>query len=144
MGGMNPEAPEVERANRLYWESGESVNQIAEDLGLSKGALYDLISPLASDFGCPLCEAPLHYAHRTAHDKGILTCSGCDTQFEASDPQLTPLGEGVTTPAPERVAPPAYVPGSRGAGRPPNQVLVGTAVLGVGVGLLLARIFGRR
>jgi len=146
MGGMNPDAQDVEKANQLYWESGKSVNQIAEDLGLSKGALYEMISPLASGFGCPLCSAPMQYAHRTAHDKGVLTCSGCETQFEDSDPQLGPLsGEGASGSVPAPVAKSPYTASSGSApSRPPNQVLVGTAVLGVGVGLLLARLLGRR
>lgn len=147
MGGMNSESQDVRKANELYWESGRSVNQIAEDLGLSKGALYEMISPLASPYACPLCEAPLQYAHRTAHEKGVLTCSGCETQFEDSDPQLEPMAadaRGAAVASAERPAS-VWVPGSNArAGRPANQVLVGTAVLGVGVGLLLARLIGRR
>ena len=146
MGGMNPESQDVQKANRLYWESGRSVNQIAEDLGLSKGALYEMISPLASEFGCPLCESPMHYAHRTAHDKGVLTCSGCETQFEDSDPQLQPLNaEAAPTAALQGGPRDVWVSGSGApSARPNNQVLVGTAVLGVGVGLLIARLIGRR
>lgn len=146
MGGMNPDAHDVEEANQLYWESGKSVNQIAEDLGLSKGALYEMISPLASEFGCPLCDAPMRYAHRTAHDKGVLTCSGCETQFKDSDPQLEPLSPEASAGAPAASKPPApYAARSTTPPvRPANQVLIGTAVLGVGVGLLLARLFGRR
>ena len=39
---------QLERANELYWESGESVNRIAETLSVSKGALYGMIQRQAS------------------------------------------------------------------------------------------------
>ena len=143
MGGIDQDATEAAHANQLYWESGQSVNQIADELGISKGALYELITPLASPWGCPLCAAPLHYAHRTAHEKGVVTCSGCGTQFEDSDPQLGEAPD-LAPDAPISSPAPVYVPRGRQEGHPPAQVLVGTAVLGVGVGLLLARIFGRR
>lgn len=144
---MNTQSEDVRKANELYWESGKSVNQIAEDLGLSKGALYEMISPLASRYGCPLCGAPMQYAHRTAHEKGVLTCSACKTQFDDSDPQLEVRGAEANgsevTAASDFGA--AWVSGSgKRQERPSGQVLVGTAVLGVGVGLLLARLIGRR
>lgn len=68
----------VERANELYWESNRSVNQIAEDLDLSKGALYAMIEPLAADRGCPLCGAEVVFSNRTAKERGRLDCPDCD------------------------------------------------------------------
>jgi hypothetical protein len=41
----------LEAANELYWGSEKSVNQIADELDLSKGALYGLIRPLPWDGG---------------------------------------------------------------------------------------------
>jgi len=38
-----------DRANELYWGSDRSVNQIADDLDLSKGALYEMIRPSPVD-----------------------------------------------------------------------------------------------
>jgi hypothetical protein len=71
--------PEVAaRANELYWSSGESVNQIAEKLDLSKGALYGLIEPLQSGLGCPLCGDEVGYPNRTAKEREELNCSTCD------------------------------------------------------------------
>src|SRR5690606_33629189 len=55
---MQPSARMLEaddRANELYWGSNRSVNQIAEDLDLSKGALYGMIRPLPAAMGCPAC-----------------------------------------------------------------------------------------
>jgi predicted DNA-binding protein YlxM (UPF0122 family) len=44
-----------DRANELYWGSDRSVNQIADELDLSKGALYGMIRPLPAALACPEC-----------------------------------------------------------------------------------------
>lgn len=72
---VTPEA--IERVNQLYWDSGRSVNQIAEELDLSKGALYGVIRPQPSGLGCPLCGAEVGFPNRTAKDRGSLECSTC-------------------------------------------------------------------
>jgi hypothetical protein len=66
-----------ERANELYWGSDQSVNQIAEDLDLSKGALYEMIRPLPAGFGCPLCGAEVVHPNRTAKERSRVDCAGC-------------------------------------------------------------------
>ena len=58
----------LEAANELYWDSEKSVNQIADELDLSKGALYGLIRPLPAGVGCPLCGDEVVSPNRTAHD----------------------------------------------------------------------------
>ena len=68
----------VDRANELYWGSDRSVNQIADDLELSKGALYGIIEPQPSGLGCPLCGDVVVYSNRTAKDKQMLDCPTCD------------------------------------------------------------------
>jgi predicted RNA-binding Zn-ribbon protein involved in translation (DUF1610 family) len=73
---VTPEA--IQRANELYWHSDRSVNQIAEDLDLSKGALYGVIEPQLSGLGCPLCGDEVVYANRTAKDRELLGCPTCD------------------------------------------------------------------
>lgn len=73
------------RANELYWTSDESVNQIAEDLDLSKGALYDLVEPHASGLPCPRCGEEMEYPNRTARDKGFLTCPACDLEEDEEE-----------------------------------------------------------
>lgn len=80
---METHDPELrERANALYWDSGESVNEIAESLDLSKGALYGLVEPLATDEPCPDCGTPLEFANRTARDKGLVVCPSCGFEEE--------------------------------------------------------------
>ncbi len=65
------------RANRLYWESDRSVNEIADDLDLSKGRLYELLRPLAAERSCPRCGGDLLFANRTARDQKLLSCGSC-------------------------------------------------------------------
>lgn len=116
--------PEAREANRLYWDTDESVNGIAERLELSKGRLYDLLTPLPVDVECPQCGGPLGYENRTARDRQIASCPLCP--FEA------PL---------EDAAAPGAHPASRpapGAGYS-DRTLVGAAMVGVAVGLALGR-----
>jgi hypothetical protein len=77
MGAPEPTAEVARRANELYWGSDQSVNQIADDLDLSKGALYELVRPLQSGLGCPTCSAEVVYSNRTAKERGRLDCSIC-------------------------------------------------------------------
>lgn len=69
-----------ERANELYWASDESVNSIANEMGLSKGSLYHLVRPLPAGLPCPRCGSEMEYPNRTARDKGFLTCPTCDLE----------------------------------------------------------------
>lgn len=71
--------PEIAaNANELYWGSTRSVNQIAEDLDLSKGALYAALVHLPSGAGCPLCGDEVGWSNRTARDRDQLMCLNCD------------------------------------------------------------------
>jgi hypothetical protein len=136
---MEPSARTLEaddRANELYWGSSRSVNQIAEDLDLSKGALYGMIRPLAAAMGCPMCGAELVHPNRTAKDRRLVDCPICgwDGPEEDAVPEYalgaTPDEEGaarslVRARALSRER--AVVPSS----------LLGGALLGAAVGLLL-------
>ena len=76
----------MEKANQLYWASDRSVNQIAEDLEVSKGHLYELISPQPTGMLCPMCGTEADYPNRTAKERGNVLCSECD--FEGSEDEL--------------------------------------------------------
>ncbi|HSH46368.1 MAG TPA: hypothetical protein VK966_11045 [Longimicrobiales bacterium] len=65
------------RANRLYWESEESVGRIADSLGVSRRALYDNIEPVPAGAACPECDGPLLYRNRTAEERGESVCQDC-------------------------------------------------------------------
>ena len=81
---------EHDRANRLYWESDASVNEIADQMDLSKGALYQLIEPLAAEVDCPDCGAMLEYANRTALDRGLMQCSTCGRENVHAEEESKP------------------------------------------------------
>lgn len=83
----------IERANRLYWGSTRSVNQIAEELELSKGALYGIIEPEPSGQGCPLCGDEVVYSNRTARQRERLDCPTCD--WDGSPDETTSEVEAV-------------------------------------------------
>ncbi len=66
-------------ANRLYWETDSSVGDIAESLGLSRRALYELLDPIVADGPCPGCGEPLLFSNRLARAAGDAVCPGCGT-----------------------------------------------------------------
>ena len=85
-----------ETANELYWGSERSVNQIAEQLDLSKGALYGMIQPLPEGVGCPICGEEVVSANRTARERGVLSCAEC--AWKGDEAETVALGgEGAVT-----------------------------------------------
>lgn len=153
-----------DRANQLYWGSDESVNHIADELDLSKGALYEMIRPLPADLGCPLCGAEVVHSNRTARDRGRVDCPACGwdgTEEEAVGLGSVPIPTGADRSGPdwagyperedvddiyriddydETGPPPAVVAAQD---RELGRVLLGGALLGAAVGLALV-IWARR
>ncbi len=121
-------------ANELYWSSEYSVNQIAEQLDLSKGALYGMIQPLPAGLGCPNCGEEVVSANRTARERGVLSCAQCEWKGD-EDVAVALGGESAVTltvhPEEEEVVVPTPV--DRGRAR----TLAGGALLGAAVGLAL-------
>ncbi len=148
---VTPEA--IERANELYWHSDRSVNQIADELDLSKGALYGVIEPEATGLACPLCGDQVGYANRTAKDRGTLDCATCSWDGAADetipwDPAASaerdhpvlpadPHGSGEYGDVPDKVPPPPVV-------APRMSTIAGGALLGAAVGLALVMWARRR
>lgn len=120
---------DAERANELYWGSDRSVNDLADDLELSKGALYALIDPLPADLECPECGGEMHYANRTARDRGYVTCEDCGLEEEET---LVRIESGDTSALPDSVV-----------GAPATRTLIGAALLGAAAGFALARLVDR-
>ena len=125
------------RANELYWESDESVNQIADELDLSKSTLYGLIHPLAADVACPRCGAGMEYPNRTARDRGLVTCPACGHEADEDD-ALEPAPASGSADARRRL--PASADPARAAR---ERVLAGTALLAAAAGFLLGRLTRR-
>ncbi len=67
-------------ANRLYWDTDTSVGHIADALGLSRRALYDLLEPLPAEQPCPACGSPLLFPNRLARAAGEAICGTCGAE----------------------------------------------------------------
>ena len=145
---MEPDA----RANELYWESDKSVNQIADELELSKGMLYGMIRPLPAGLPCPRCSSDLEYANRTARERGLISCRTCTLELDAAQAQSSPAPASVAAPA---FAPAAALdepwmparPASRRTARSPDRrdpMMVGAGLLLIAAGIWLFRGLNRR
>jgi len=150
-GPLSSEA--IARANDLYWRSGASVNRLARELDLSKGALYEIIAPLPAGFPCPRGDGEMSYSNRTARERGFVSCAACGLEDEeerlrgylderehdsgmeviADDPGLPPARTEPESDAP--AAPP---------GRTLEKLLVVSGLAGVAAGLLLGGLLRRR
>ncbi len=159
MSNQNPDQDALfDEANRLYWESAESVNQIGEALGLSKGVLYSLISPLPAGLPCPGCGEEMVFPNRTARDKGFLACPECAMEEEEVAVQSYWEGEAEADPGqvfggPSSLAHRAghAVQSAVDSGRdrisglsPRGRVIAGTALLGAAAGLAIGAFLRKR
>jgi predicted RNA-binding Zn-ribbon protein involved in translation (DUF1610 family) len=121
-----------DRANAMYWGSDLSVNQIAEKLDLSKGALYEMIRPLAAELACPRCGTEAVHPNRTALERRLIACPSCG--WDGMEADARPIDE---SPAAAAVAKRPARPVERMRGVRPGlsvPVLIGAAI---GVAVLL-------
>ncbi len=147
-----------DEANQLYWDSNESVNQIGEKLGLSKGVLYGLIAPLPAGLPCPECGEEMVFPNRTARDKGFVECPACGMEEEEAAVQAfwegesdagAAGGDGESTALGGRARRAMRKAMDGGRARvsemsPQGRIVAGTALLGVAAGLVLGAYFRKR
>lgn len=132
-------------ANRRYWETEESVNGMAEAMGMSKGRLYDLLLPLDAGHPCPECGTPLGFPNRTARDRGDVECEGCGFEGKRSDlPPATDAPESAPGSHDEEGPPARWTPGAADGTPPSTRTVVGVALLGMAAGIVLAGWLRRR
>jgi hypothetical protein len=87
-------------ANRLYWQTAKSVGDIAEKLGVSRRALYELIQPAPAGLQCGACGGDVVFSNRSAKSSNTGRCvqcgAECDTGAESVVPgeTLTPYAAG--------------------------------------------------
>jgi hypothetical protein len=151
MSGHTPDHEALSHeANRLYWDSEESVNQIGEQMGLSKGVLYGLITPLPAGLPCPGCGEEMVFPNRTAREKGFLECPECGMEEEELAVQEyweseEEAGGSLAHRAGSAVQRAVGTGRDRVAGLTPRgRVVAGTALLGIAAGLILGSYFRRR
>lgn len=143
MSGAAADRDTEVKANEMYWGSEWSVNQIAEELDLSKGVLYGLIRPRPSGLACPACGEEVVYPNRTAKERRTVACASCGWEGDELDAGPTGGEGGVVLPLggeldEEEVAvPPIYL------STPRQRILLGGILLGAAAGLALV-IWARR
>lgn len=137
MSGATADHETERKANELYWGSQWSVNQIADELDLSKGVLYGIIRPRPSGFTCPSCGQELVYPNRTAKERKLVACASCGwggAEVDA-DPNggeggvVLPLGVGPDDD--DVIMAPIHLSTSR------QRVVLAGILLGAAVGLAL-------
>ena len=124
------------KANELYWSSEWSVNQIAEELELSKGVLYGLIRPRPSGLACPACSEEVVYPNRTAKERHMVACPSCGWEGEELDADANGGYGGVVLPAYVEDEEDVDVPSIQLSSRRQRTIL-GGALLGAAAGLAL-------
>jgi hypothetical protein len=67
-------------ANRLYWDTDESVANIADRLDVSRRALYDAVHPLEAGASCAACGGQLTFENRSSRKLGVALCPSCGAE----------------------------------------------------------------
>lgn len=75
----------IEQANELYWSSSRTVEDIVEELGVSRGNLYQAIDPVPAGLVCPDCGEGMVFLNRTARDRGTAICPECGRESEPGE-----------------------------------------------------------
>ena len=128
----------VEKANSLYWGSDASVNGLAQDLDLSKGALYEILAPYPAGVPCPRGDDEMVYANRTARDRGFVLCPTCGLEEEEGRVREELELGGLVPETESAASAPVQAP------RALQKLLVGSAVAGALLGFAVARFLRRR
>ena len=143
--------PEIAaHASELYWGSDHSVNHIAEELNLSKGALYTALTALGSGRACPLCGDEAGWPNRTARDQDKLHCASCAWSGSRSQTMTYGNDASFSGPRQDKDADLEAASDEHPLGRPDtNGVpgltrIAGGALLGAAVGLALVLWVRRR
>lgn len=96
----NEETSNAAEANRLYWDDIASVSEIANRLGVSRRALYEMIEPRPAGAFCPACGVEAVFVNRSAVASRTAKCPQCASDVPADlseisgdvphSPQTTP------------------------------------------------------
>lgn len=80
-----------DRVNRLYWESDETVADVAKQLEMSQSTLYAAVEPRPAGVVCSRCGAPTHYLNRSGRAAGEAVCSACGATTTAEEQPAQPV-----------------------------------------------------
>jgi hypothetical protein len=73
------------QANDLYWNSGDTVDQLAARLGMSRKAVYSAVEPFETAARCADCGDPLVFTNRTRRASGLVNCTQCETEVHLEE-----------------------------------------------------------
>lgn len=134
-----------DRVNRLYWESDETVSDIAKQLEMSQSTLYAALEPRPTGIACSRCGASTQYLNRTGRAAGEAVCSACGTVTAAANgEQAQPVaapemgGEGATEKLRRFKEDLSAVPAERAA------LIGGAAALGVALGAAAVKVVRKK
>lgn len=137
---MEQSASTAKQANRLYWHTERSVGDIAETLGVSRRALYELIVPEAAGVECENCGTDVVFVNRSAKASNLTRCPSCGTESHITTDERD-IEEAI----------PPYAPGWPGADvsaesdlRTRALKIAGIAIAGATLGAVTAFLFVRQ
>jgi ribosomal protein S27AE len=84
-------------ANRLYWHSESTVDEIVNDLGIGRSALYAAVHPISAGSTCPNCGNRMVFTNRSNRSAGRAVCGACGTQALSSDRESNERREAGTS-----------------------------------------------
>lgn len=132
-------------ANRLYWHSHDSVDQLAARLGMSRHALYNSIRPAPAGTDCQECGQEMVFANRNQRAHGRAHCPKCGNEalvdverlgLVHSDPPPAPIRPKRRSSVERMMR--VYLGGLRGV-RPERAAMIGGAAA---MGLAAAMVAG--
>lgn len=85
---MPVDEPYIAEANRLYWETDDSVANIADRLDVSRRALYEAVRPISTGTMCEACGGELAFENRSARKQGMAVCPACDAERRGVTPAV--------------------------------------------------------
>jgi hypothetical protein len=137
----------ITEANRLYWQTESSVADIAEQLSVSRRALYELVTPEPAGSTCGVCGGDVVFVNRSAKTSGTGRCQSCGRENPVN---------GAAEPIAEETVPPYSAGWPRARERTPDEddhgsdlraraIKIGSiAVAGAAVGAMAALLLARR
>jgi hypothetical protein len=130
-GMAKEDARQATEANRLYWSNAASVGEIAGKLGISRRALYELLTPRPAGVPCPDCGTDTVFVNRSAQTSGLARCPSCETEL------TVPAARGRESEQPNSQT-------SQSNGQFTPFALGSVAIMGVVVGAIATLLITRR
>lgn len=87
---------QTERVNELYWSGSMTVDDIVEEVGISRTGLYSSIEPVSAGIVCADCHERMVFTNRTMRDRGVAVCPSCGRESEPGETEAARGGRAST------------------------------------------------